>query len=449
MQELNSLLAISPIDGRYYKMTEEVSEYFSEYAFIKYRVIVELDWLEYFLKLKDVNEPVFDKLKQIKDNFDIKEAEKVKEIEKTTNHDVKAIEYYIREKLKENELEKYNSFIHFACTSEDINNLAYGKMVSDFIKYVLVENMNNIIETVKKEALRLSDVPMLGHTHGQNATPTTVGKEFAVFVYRWEKVLELVKNVKLRGKFSGAVGCYNAHKIAYPEIDWISVSKDFVEKEGLEFNPLTTQIESHDIISILFSYVKAFNNITMDFNSDMWIYISKEYFKQKTKNTEVGSSVMPHKVNPIEHENSMANIRIANGIFDTLSNNLQISRMQRDLSDSSMLRNIGVGFAHTLISIKQTIKGFLKMEINNEKIRNELENAPEVLAEAIQTMLRKNGKENAYEILKEFTRGKNVELKDLRELIEKLDIPEEDKNILKDLTPEKYIGLSSKLCEFI
>ncbi len=275
------------------------------------------------------------------------------------------------------------------------------------------------------------------------------GKELAVFVYRWNSILELISNVKLKGKFSGAVGNFNAHYTAYPKIDWVNAAKEFVESEGLEFNPLTTQIESHDMISALFSYIKLFNNITMDFNSDMWLYISMGYFKQKVIKDEVGSSVMPHKVNPINYENSMANIRIGNSILDCLSNNLQISRMQRDLSDSSMLRNIGVAFAHTIISINQTVKGFLKMQINEEIIKKDLEDSPEVLAEAVQTILRKNHFDNAYELLKEFTRGKKITLESLREFMKELNINEEDKNILLNLTPESYTGLSEELCNFI
>lgn len=271
------------------------------------------------------------------------------------------------------------------------------------------------------------------------------GKELAVFVYRWNSILELISNVKLKGKFSGAVGNFNAHYTAYPKIDWVNAAKEFVESEGLEFNPLTTQIESHDMISALFSYIKLFNNITMDFNSDMWLYISMGYFKQKVIKDEVGSSVMPHKVNPINYENSMANIRIGNSILDCLSNNLQISRMQRDLSDSSMLRNIGVGFAHTIVSIKQTIKGFAKMEVNRNKLEKELEEAPEVLAEAIQTILRKNGYNNAYELLKELTRGKEISIEEIRKFVSTLEINEKDKETLMNLTPKKYIGLAEIL----
>lgn len=445
---MNTLLAISPIDGRYREITEEISKYFSEYAFIKYRVIVEIDWLKYFLKNILKEEDVFStKLEEIVEKFDIKEAERVKEIEKITNHDVKAIEYYVREKLEQVGLEKFSSYVHFACTSEDINNIAYGKMISDFLNDILFKNIEELILEVKNKSKELSNTPMASHTHGQIATTTTVGKELAVFVYRWEEIFEFIKNIKLKGKFSGAVGNFNAHIVAFPEIDWIKHAKKFVEEEKLEFNPLTTQIESHDIISMLFGYVKIFNNITMDFNSDMWLYISNNYFNQKIIKTEIGSSVMPHKVNPINYENSMANIRIANSLFDSLSNNLQVSRMQRDLSDSSMLRNIGVAFSHTIISINQTLKGFSKVEVNEKFLNEELENHPEVIAEAIQTILRKNKYENGYELLKEFSRGKKHTLQEYRKFIESLQIEEKDKDILLKLTPQNYIGLAEKLCK--
>lgn len=450
MEGINSLLAISPIDGRYRNITNNISEYFSEYAFIKYRVFIELDWLNYLLHIKEIcseNTDYTNVFEEIKSKFDIKEAERVKKIESKTNHDVKAIEYYVREKLEEYSLGKFCHLVHFACTSEDINNTAYGKMITDFMNNILLKNMEEMINLVNNEAKKLSNIPMLGHTHGQNATPTTVGKELAVFVYRWKSIYEYIRNIKLKAKFSGAVGNFNGHVISYPEIDWISICKKFINEEGLDFNPLTTQIESHDIICILFNFMKLFNNITMDFNSDMWLYISRGDFKQKTISGEVGSSIMPHKVNPINHENSMANIRIANSIFDSLTTNLQISRMQRDLSDSSMLRNIGVGFAHSIVSIKQTIKGFSKMEVNKEKLEKELEEAPEVLAEAIQTILRKNKYNNAYEMLKELTRGKEISLEEIRKFVSNLDINESDKQILMNLTPSKYIGLAEKLAK--
>lgn len=445
---MEGLLSISPIDGRYKDAVEEISEYFSEYAFIKYRVIVELDWLKYFLKNILKSEDIFSaKFERIVENFDLNEADRVKKLEKITNHDVKAIEYYIREKLKENGLNQFCSYVHFACTSEDINNIAYGKMITDFLNNILFKNIESMILNIKKKAKEYANISMPSHTHGQIATPTTVGKELAVFAYRMESIFDLIKSIKLRGKFSGAVGNFNAHIIAFPEVDWISQAKSFVEEEKLEFNPLTTQIESHDIISVLFGYMKIFNNVMMDFDSDMWMYISNNYFKQKVVKTETGSSVMPHKVNPINFENSMANIRIANSIFNSLSDNLQISRMQRDLSDSSMLRNIGVAFAHTIVSIKQTIKGFSKIEVNEDVLNEELEKYPEVISEAIQTILRKNNYENAYELLKEFSRGEKHTLNDYKKFIESLEIEERDKQRLLKLTPKMYVGLAGKLCD--
>ena len=326
--------------------------------------------------------------------------------------------------------------------------MAYNLMIKDCINNIIVKSMEELILNVSNKARELREIPMLAHTHGQPATTTTVGKELAVFVYRWNCILNKIKNIKLKGKFSGAVGNYSAHCIAY-DIDWIEFSKNFVEILGFEYNPLVTQIESHDTICELFSYIKLFNNITLDFNLDMWMYISMNYFNQKTVKTETGSSVMPHKVNPINHENSMANIHMANTIVDNFTNNLQISRMQRDLSDSSNLRNIGVMFSHTLISIKQTIVAFSKMEINTEILNRDINDNPEVLAEAIQTVLRKNGFTDAYEKLKELTRGKRVTLEEIREFILSLKISKEDKNRLLKLDPKEYIGLSSKLIDYM
>ena len=309
--------------------------------------------------------------------------------------------------------------------------------------------MKELINKVKQKAIKYKNIPMLAHTHGQPATPTTVGKELAVFVYRWKYILDKVSNIKFCGKFSGAVGNYNAHIVAYKNIDWIEFNKEFVNSLGLKFNYLTTQIESHDVLCEFFSYIKLFNNVTLDFNSDMWMYISRKYFKQRVIETEVGSSVMPHKVNPINHENSMSNIHMANSIIDNFTNNLQISRMQRDLSDSSTLRNIGVVFSHTLVSIIQSIKGFEKMEVDVKVLENELDDNPEILAEAIQTVLRKNGYNDAYESLKKFTRGKEVTLDMLKDHITSLDIDEEDRKRLLNLRPSTYIGLASKLVDFI
>ena len=442
-----NLYNISPVDGRYREMTEEVRNCFSEYYLIKNRVIVELEWLK---KLATLKEFYIDKndlkiLDQIGEEFDLKEATRVKEIEATTKHDVKAVEYYLDEKFKEKNIDKYNHLIHFACTSEDINNLAYGIMEKQLLEEIYIPNMNKLIEAIKSKANEYYNIPMLSHTHGQSATPTTVGKEWIIYVYRLNKILDKIKTEKIAGKFNGTVGNFNAHVISYPNIDWIQVSKEFVESFGLECNLFTTQIESHDNISIIFSEIKLLNNIMLDFDNDMWMYISRNYFIQENVKGEVGSSVMPHKINPINFENSMANIKIANGILTSFIDNLQISRMQRDLSDSSILRNIGVAMAHTIIAIKQTIKGIGKVKANDEFLKEELNNTPEILAEAVQTILRKNGYKNAYEILKNMTRGRNITIQEMRGFIQKLEIDETDKNVLLNLKPQDYLGLAEEL----
>lgn len=448
---MEELLCISPIDGRYHKATEKLNEYFSEYALIKYRVVVEIKWL---LKLNEVininfSSSQINALNSIIASFNINEAKKVKAIEETTKHDVKAVEYYLRDKFDSLDLSNFENYIHFACTSEDINNLAYGLMIKNGLNNVFIPSAEELVNTVAKKAKEYRSIPMLAHTHGQPATPTTVGKELAVFVYRWQSILKLLKAINLRGKFSGAVGNFNAHVVAFPSLDWIKIGAEFVESLGLEFNPLTTQIESHDIICIVFNYIKSFNNITMDFNSDMWIYISHNYFNQSVVKTEVGSSVMPHKVNPINHENSMANIRIANSIFTALCENLPVSRMQRDLSDSSSLRNIGVGFAHSLVSINQSIIGFNKLTPNEKVLNEDLNSNVAVVSEAIQTVLRKSGYTNAYELLKELTRGKAITFQDIQSFVQDLDISNEDKESLLKLTPSNYLGLADKLVDFI
>lgn len=442
-----NLYNISPVDGRYREMTEEVRNCFSEYYLIKNRVIVELEWLKKLATLKefDINKNDLKILDQIGEEFDLKEATRVKEIEATTKHDVKAVEYYLDEKFKEKNIDKYNHLIHFACTSEDINNLAYGIMEKQLLEEIYIPNMNKLIEAIKSKANEYYNIPMLSHTHGQSATPTTVGKEWIIYVYRLNKILDKIKTEKIAGKFNGTVGNFNAHVISYPNIDWIQVSKEFVESFGLECNLFTTQIESHDNISIIFSEIKLLNNIMLDFDNDMWMYISRNYFIQENVKGEVGSSVMPHKINPINFENSMANIKIANGILTSFIDNLQICRMQRDLSDSSILRNIGVAMAHTIIAIKQTIKGIGKVKANDEFLKEELNNTPEILAEAVQTILRKNGYKNAYEILKNMTRGRNITIQEMRGFIQKLEIDETDKNVLLNLKPQDYLGLAEEL----
>ena len=446
---MNELLNISPIDGRYKNKTKDLENYFSEYALIKYRVYIEITWLKFLIKEKIVSEEISTSKEKSIDNiykrFDINEANKVKEIESITKHDVKAIEYYLQEKFKELKLEKLIPFIHIMLTSEDVNNTSYNLMIKDALNEVYFKELDILINKIDELSNEYKSIPMLGHTHGQIATPTTVGKEFKVFSYRLKSVLELLKSLKLRSKFSGAVGNYNCHVVAYPNIDWIKKTKKFIESLGLEYNPLTTQIESHDFICILLSYLKVLNNVIKDLNSDMWLYISNNYFHEKSNKNEVGSSVMPHKVNPINYENSMANIELSNSIIDALVNNLSISRMQRDLSDSSKLRNLGIIFAHSLISIKETMTGLNKIEVNEEFILNELNNHYEVLSEAIQTVLRKNKVSNAYELLKELSRGKNITKEDIIDFVNKLDIDEKDKKRLLSLTPRDYIGLCEKI----
>jgi len=448
---MKRLEEISPIDGRYYKYTELLKEYFSEYAYLKYRFNIEIDWLEKLNEILNiVNESELKKqLQSIKDSFSLVGAKKIKEIEKKTNHDVKAIEYYIRKLLKINNLEELEYLVHFGLTSEDVNNLAVSKMLKNFLDNTYFNKVDDLLNQLKLMKDNYRNITMLSHTHGQAATPTTVGKELAVYIYRIETVKDVIKSLKLRGKFSGAVGNFAALTIAYPEKDWLKISKEFVEDQGLEFNPLTTQIESHDILCLILNLTKNLNNIIYDLNQDMWLYISNSYFKLKVINKEVGSSVMPHKVNPINFENSMANMKLSNSIIDSLVDNLQISRMQRDLSDSSLQRNIGVIFGYFLIGINQTIIGLEKCEVNNKKISEDLNNNPEVIAEAIQTVLRKNKDTKAYEKLKKVTRGKKVSLNSLHKYINSLNISNEDKKRLLNLNIEDYIGLSKELSDLV
>ena len=448
---MNNLLNISPIDGRYQEKTRELANYFSEYSLIKYRITIEIYWLIYLINNNIINKKITKKdeknLLNIISSYNISEASRVKEIEKKTKHDVKAIEYYLQEKLQDINLSNLIPFIHFALTSEDINNTSYNLMLHNALKDIYLPKLLTLINLLDEYSITYRDVAILGHTHGQIATPTTVGKELKVFSFRLKTLYNLIKDIKLRSKFSGTVGNYNAHIIAYPEVDWIKETKKFIESLNLEYNPVTTQIESHDILCVVLSYIKILNNIIKDLNSDMWLYISHEYFKEKADSKEVGSSVMPHKVNPINHENSMANIEISNSIIDALVNNLSISRMQRDLSDSSKLRNIGVILSHSIISIEETITGLNKIEVNKEYIEKELEDHYEVLCEAIQTILRKNDIKDAYEMLKELSRGKTINKSNIIDFIKKADISKEDKEKLMNLTPASYIGLSKQIVD--
>ena len=439
-------LALGPLDGRYANIAKKLSPYFSEYALVKNRVFVEIKWLEFFAEniLKEkINTNI---ISEIYTTFDLNSYEQVKQIENITKHDVKAVELWIAEKLKEKKLENLISFVHIGCTSEDINNCARAIMIRDGLK-TWKEKAEKLINKMIEIAQKYKDISMLAHTHGQPATPTTVGKEFAIYAYRMNESISHIDNIKHTAKFNGATGNYSAISIAYPNEDWISISKDFVENIlNLDFNPYTTQIESHDNVCHLFDGIRHFNNVLLDLDLDMWTYISMGYFKQIVVKTEVGSSTMPHKINPIKFENSEANIDMSNSIFIGLSNKLPHSRMQRDLSDSSLQRNIGLAFGYSFQAIEQTLEGLERVEINKEKLDMELTNNWEVLAEPIQTVLRKYGIEDAYERLKQLTRGKRIEKQDMEEFIKNLqEISEDDRNRLLKLTPETYIGYAEKL----
>ena len=446
---MEEVLNVSPIDGRYAKKTRVLSPYFSEFALIKNRTVVEIKWLLFLADKKFIDESISpaerEKLLGICKNFSLEDAKRVKEIEATTNHDVKAVEYFLREKFDALDLGRLNPFIHITLTSEDVNNTSYNLMLSGGLNDVYVPALEKLILKLHSLADEYAGTAMLGHTHGQVATPTTVGKEFKVFEYRLKVILNRLKQIKLTSKFSGAVGNFNAHVVAYPKARWVNIASEFVNSLGLEYNPVTTQIESHDTICLILSHIKILNNIVKDLNSDMWLYISKNYFNEKLKSGEVGSSVMPHKVNPINHENSMANVELSNGLIDALVNNLSISRLQRDLSDSSKMRNLGVIFAHSLISLTETLRGLDKLEVNSEVITADLEANFTVLAEAIQTVLRKNKVQDAYEKLKALSRGKNLTQSDLQEFVSTLQIPESDKQKLMHLTPETYTGLAEQI----
>ena len=451
----NNLTSISPIDGRYSDKTSPLKAIFSEFGLIKYRLLVEVRWLEAMSNNPHISEvPKFSPqsnaaLLAIADNFSLEDAKSIKEIERTTNHDVKAVEYFLKEKVSSiPELQKVSEFIHFACTSEDINNLSHALMLENG-RLVLLEEMNATLSLITKLAKDNAEVAMLSRTHGQTASPTTLGKEMANFSYRLSRQIDQLSAVQIMGKFNGAVGNFNAHVSAYPEIDWQNVSKDFIEKLGINFAPYSSQIESHDYIAEYFHALNRFNTILIDFCRDIWGYISLGYFTQKTIEGEIGSSTMPHKVNPIDFENAEGNLGLAIAVGDHFATKLPISRWQRDLTDSTVLRNLGVSCAHSLISYASICKGIGKLEINESKITEDLDKAWEVLAEPIQTVMRRYGVENPYEKLKDLTRGKQIDSKIIDDFINTLEIPAEAKEELRKLTPMNYIGNAINLARDI
>jgi len=452
--ELSALTAISPVDGRYGSKVKSLRPIFSEFGLIKYRVTVEVRWLQKLSQTSAINEvPVFsDAANQVLDaivtNFSETDALRIKEIEATTNHDVKAVEYFLKEKIADNsELNAVTEFIHFACTSEDINNLSHGLMLEDCRENVLLPEIDSILASIKGLAVEYKSIPMMCRTHGQPASPSTLGKEMANVYVRLKRQRQQIANVEMLGKINGAVGNYNAHISAYPEVDWHQFANEFVTSLGLSWNAFTTQIEPHDYIAELFDAISRFNTILIDFDRDIWGYIAMGHFKQKTIAGEIGSSTMPHKVNPIDFENSEGNLGIANALFTHLAQKLPISRWQRDLTDSTVLRNLGVGFAHAIIAYQATLKGISKLQVNEANLANELDSNWEVLAEPIQTVMRRYGIEKPYEKLKELTRGKRVDGESMRAFIASLDMPEAAKAELALLTPSSYIGRAISFIE--
>tara|TARA_R110002167_G_scaffold26148_9_gene90147 strand:+ start:4493 stop:5860 length:1368 start_codon:yes stop_codon:yes gene_type:complete len=445
--ELSALTALSPVDGRYGSKTASLRPIVSEYGLIRFRVEVEIRWLQQLAKNPQITEvPAFSTeanrvLDGIVSNFSEADALRVKAIESVTNHDVKAVEYFIKEQLKSNtELDAISEFVHFACTSEDINNLSHALMLRTARDEVVAVQMQQVIDAIAQLAHDFAEQPMLSRTHGQTASPTTLGKEMANVVARLRRQLVQINKVELLGKINGAVGNYNAHLSAYPDIDWQACAESFVTGLGLTWNPYTTQIEPHDYIAELFDAVARFNTILIDFDRDIWGYVSLGYFKQRTIAGEVGSSTMPHKVNPIDFENSEGNLGIANAIMAHLATKLPISRWQRDLTDSTVLRNLGVGFGQSLIAYQATLKGISKLQLNAERINADLDNSWEVLAEPIQTIMRRYGIDEPYEKLKALTRGNRITKEILAAFVEPLELPEEAKQAIRELTPQNYIG---------
>ena len=449
---IDSLLAVSPIDGRYANKCGELQEIFSEFGLIKRRVLVECTWLEALCDDKRIGEckalsaKERAALRKIAAEFSVEDAQRIKDIEKTTNHDVKAVEYFLKESVKSTTLNSRTEFIHFGCTSEDINNMSHALMLRDGQR-VLRAAMDELTAKVVEMAKAFAKVPMLAHTHGQPASPTTVGKELAVVSQRLKRQAGEIDRLVMPAKMNGAVGNFNAHLSAYPDVDWEKLSGKVIKSLGLRQNRLTTQIESHDGIAELFDAVQRWNSVLLDLDRDIWMYVSMGYFKQRTIKGEIGSSTMPHKVNPIDFENSEGNLGLANAVMGFMARKLPISRMQRDLTDSTTLRNMGVGFGYTLIAIRSTVKGLGKLEINEARLAEDLDHNWEVLAEPIQTVMRKVGMDHPYERLKELTRGRRVNAEIMRDFVKALPLPKADKERLMKLTPSTYIGLAAQLAK--
>ena len=449
---MSELTAISPIDGRYANKCSELQEVFSEYGLIKRRILVECTWLEALCDAKEIKEckaltaKERRELRAIAANVTLEDAQRVKDIEKTTNHDGKAIEYFLKEKIKGTSLESRTEFIHFSCTSEDINNMSHALMLRDG-KKVLRDAMDAMTAKIVEMAKATAKVPMLAHTHGQPASPTTVGKELAVVSARLKRQAAEIDRLVMPAKMNGAVGNFNAHLSAYPTVDWEKLSDKVIKSLGLRQNRLTTQIESHDGIAELFDAICRWNSVLLDFDRDVWMYVSMGYFKQRTIKGEIGSSTMPHKVNPIDFENSEGNLGLANAVMGFMARKLAISRMQRDLTDSTTLRNMGVGFGYTLIAIRSTQKGLGKLELNVDRLAEDLDHNWEVLAEPIQTVMRKVGMDHPYERLKELTRGRRVNAQIMKDFVKALPLPKADKDRLLKLTPATYIGIAEKLAK--
>jgi adenylosuccinate lyase len=449
----DNLLSITPIDGRYKSQTTPLANYFSEFALIQTRVEVEIQWLLLISSNKnlkyvpEISNSQQKKVISIFQEFSIHDAKQIKKIEKQTNHDVKAVELFIVEKLKKLKLSKLCEFVHFCCTSEDINNLSYSLMLQRYLSIEFLPEVISLQKNLNSLAKKYSKISMLAFTHGQPASPTTLGKEFANFTYRIKFHSDLIKSVKQKGKFNGASGNYNAHIIAEKKVNWEALSKKFVISLGLDFSTHSTQIELKDAMAFQLANIHNLNNVLIDFAQDIWLLISKNYLKQNLKSGEVGSSTMPHKVNPIDFENAEGNLSIANGLLIALKNKIQISRLQRDLSDSTVLRNIGTLFAYIIISLKSLEKGIAKIEPNKEIILKDLDNSWEILTEAIQTILRKNGTEDSYTKIKSISRGKKLDYHSYIKIIDDLKINKADKELLLSLTPKKYIGLADKLAK--